>query len=151
MSITRYNPNTIFLGGGDDRPIIINDVACSIAITPGMLIERFNNGGITRWRPSTTNGLAGPATVALDQPEVNKGVDDVYAIGDLVKAVAMRKGEAAWMLIPSGQNVAYGDHLGDNGSVVAGTLKTSPTVPRFVALENKPTVSALTRLRVEAL
>ena len=148
MSITRSNPNTIFLGG--DKTIE-NSLACSIAITPGMLVERFNNGGITRWRPSTTNGLAGPAAVALEHAMANKGVDDAYAINDLVEVALLHKGAAAWMLIPSGQNVAFGDLLGDNGSSVPGTLKTSPTVPRFVALENKPTVLVQTRIRVEAI
>src|SRR5678816_2016707 len=148
MSITRLNPNTIFLGGDRTQ---VNDLACSIAVTPGMLVERFNNGGIIRWRPSTTNGLAGPAAVATDHAMANKGVDDNYAIGDLVEVSILHKGAAAWMLIASGANVAAGDLLGDNGSSTPGTLKTSPTVPRFVALENKPNVTAQTRIRVEAI
>jgi hypothetical protein len=148
MSITRLDPNTIFLGG--DRTII-NDLACSIAVTPGMLVERFNNGGIIRWRPSTTAGLAGQAAIAVDHLMANKGVNDNYAIGDLVEVSVLHKGATAWAFIASGQNVNAGDLLGDNGSVVPGTLKTSPTVARFIALENKPTVSVLTRIRVEAI
>lgn len=148
MSITRNNPNTVFLGGDKTD---VNDLACSIAVTPGMLVERFNNGGIIRWRPSTGNGTAKPPAVALDHAMANKGVDDNYAIGDLVEVGILHKGAAAWMLIASGQNVAAGDLLGDNGSSVPGTLKTSPSVALFTALENKPTVTSLTRIRVEAL
>lgn len=148
MSITRNNPNTVFLGGDRTQ---VNDLACSIAVTPGMLVERFNNGGIIRWRPSTGSGTAKPPAVATDQASLNKGVDDVYAINDLVEASILHKGAVAWMLIASGQNVSAGDLLGDNGAATPGTLKTAPTVALFTALENKPTVQSLTRIRVEAL
>jgi hypothetical protein len=149
MSITRLDPNVIFLGGDRTQ---INDVACSIAITPGMLVERFNNAGITRWRPATTNGLAGPAAVATDHAMANKGVNDVYNINDLVEVSILHKGATAWMFLASGSgNVVYGDFLGDNGSSTAGTLKLSPTVPRFVALEAKSNINTLTRIRVEAI
>lgn len=148
MSITRNNPNTVFLGGERTQ---VNDLACSEAVTPGHLLERFNNAGVIRWRKSTGAGTAKPPAVATDQSMLNKGVDDAYAAGDLVEASILHKGATAWMLIASGQNVAAGDLLGDNGSVVAGTLKTSPTVALFTALENKPTVTVQTRIRVEAL
>jgi len=147
MAITRLNPNTIFLGGDKTD---VSDLACSIAVTPGMLVERFNNSGIIRWRPSTGNGTAKPPAVALDHSMANKGVDDNYAIGDLVEVGLGHKGSAWWMLIASGQTVSAGDLLGDAGSGTAGTLKTSPTVALFTALENK-TALALTRIRVEAL
>jgi hypothetical protein len=147
MTITRTNPNTIFLGGGDDRPIIVNDLATAAIVTPGMLIERDNVGGVIRWKLATAD-IAGETVVALDQSEVNKGVDDTYAVGDLVKAAHLRKGETAWMLIASGQNVDAGDLLGSAGG---GTLKTGATVARFLALENKPTVTVLTRIRVSAI
>jgi hypothetical protein len=148
MSITRTNPNTVFLGG--DRTIE-NTLAVSASTTPGMLVERFNNAGVIRWRPSTGNGTAKPPAVATDQSMLNKGVDDVYAANDLAEVSILHKGAVAWMLIASGQNVAAGDLLGDNGSVVPGTLKTGATVALFTALENKPSVVALTRIRVEAL
>lgn len=147
MSITRTNPNTVFLGGGDDRPIIDNTLSAAAIITPGHLIERDNVGGVIRWKLATTD-IAGENTVALDQPELNKGVDDTYAVGDLVKAAALRKGETAWMFIASGQNIDAGDLLGSAGG---GTLKSGATVARFIALENKPTVTVLTRIRVAAI
>jgi hypothetical protein len=147
MSITRNNPNTVFLGGGDNRPIIVNDLTAKEVITPGMLIERNNTAGVIRWQKATVD-LDGPPAVALDQPMLNKGVDDDYGIADLVYCAVLRKGETAWMLIASGQNVAAGNTLGSAGG---GTLKVSTTNPRFTALENKPTVSVLTRIRVEAL
>lgn len=148
MSITRNNPNTIFLGGDRTQ---INDLAASEAITPGHLVERFNSAGTIRWRRATGNGTAKAPAVATDMAMLNKGVDDACAAGDLIEVSVLHKGAVAWMLIASGANVSAGDLLGDNGSSTPGTLKTSPTVALFTALENKPSVTTLTRIRVEAL
>lgn len=144
MSITRNNPNTVFLGGDRTQ---INDLAGSGVITPGHLVERFNAAGVIRWRVATTD-IAGEPAVATDQSVINKGVDDNYATGDLLEVSVLHKGAAAWMLIASGQNINAGDLLGSAGG---GTLKTGATVARFIALENKPTVTVLTRIRVEAI
>jgi hypothetical protein len=52
------------------------------------------------------------------------------------------------MLIASGQNIAYGQKLESAGD---GTLRAlAAGTPLFVALESKPTVTVLTRIRVEA-
>lgn len=144
MAITRLNPNTIFLGGDKTD---INDLAASATIKPGHLLERFNSAGVIRLRVATTD-IAGPPLVALDHSMANKGVDDTYALNDLVEAAVLHKGASAWMLIASGQNVAAGALLGSAGD---GTLKTGATVARFTALENQATVTVLTRIRVEAL
>lgn len=144
MAITRTDPNTIFLGGTREQ---VNDLAASEALTPGMLVERFNNGGIIRWRKATTD-IAGPAALVTEATMLNKGVSDDYAIGDLVEVSILKPGAAGWGFIASGQNVAAGALLGSAGG---GTLKTGATVARFTALENKPTVVVLTRIRVEAI
>jgi hypothetical protein len=144
MSITRFDPNTIFLGG---TQTVVADMAASDVETPGHLLERFNSGGIIRWRKATAD-IAGPPAVALNHSMANKGVDDTYAIGDLVEVGIGNKGASYWMLIASGQNIAAGDLLGSAGG---GTLKTGATVARFTALENKPSVVVTTRIRVEAL
>jgi hypothetical protein len=147
MSITRYDPNTIFLGGDRTQ---IGDLAASESITPGHLVDRFNNGGIIRWRKHATAGVAIAPAVATDQSMLNKGVDDVYAAGDLMEVSILHKGGTAWMFIASGQNIAAGNKLESAGD---GTLKIYATAggALFSALENKPNVTALTRIRVEAL
>lgn len=144
MSITRLDPNKIHLGGDITE---IGDLAASEAITPGMLVERFNNSGTIRWRKATAD-LNGPGSVALDQSMLNKGVDDAYAANDLMQVGVLHKGATAWMLIASGQNITAGTLLGSAGG---GTLKSGATVALFTALENKPTVLVTTRIRVEAL
>ena len=144
MTIQRFDPNTIFLGG---EQTIVADQAASATIKPGHLVERFNNAGVIRWRVATAD-IDGTPSVALDHPMANKGVDDTYAVGDLVEVGIGHKGSKYWMLIASGQNVAAGVVLGSAGD---GTLKTGATVARFTALENKASVTVLTRIRVEAI
>lgn len=146
MSITRNAPNTIFLGGDRTQ---IGDLAASEAITPGHLVERFNSGGVIRWRKATTD-IAGPPAIATEQLMVNKGIDDAYAADDLVEVSIGHKGANFYAIIASGQNVAAGVLLGSAGS---GTLKTGATVARFTALENVNNSAGPgdARIRVEAL
>ncbi len=144
MSITRHSPGTIYLGGGRT---LVGDLAAAAIITPGMLVERDDVGGVIRWKVATTD-LEGPPALASEQASVNKGVDDNYAIGDLMEVSILHKGGTGWALIASGQNVAAGDLLGSAGG---GTLKTGATVARFSALETKANVTVTTRIRVEAL
>jgi hypothetical protein len=134
----------VFLGG---EMTMVNDLAISEALTPGMGVERFNSGGVIRWRKAPAD-VANPAAVLLDQPELNLDLDDNYAVGDLAKVAVLHKGGEAWMLVASGQNIAAGDVLGNAGD---GTLKTGATVALYSALENKATVTVLSRIRVEAL
>lgn len=147
MSVTQNDPNTIYLGPLQGGRTIINDKACSEAITPGMGVELFNNGGIIRFRKATA-ALAG-ALVATEASMLNKGVDDAYAANDLIEVSALEKGSTAWMLIASGQNIAAGNQLEHAGD---GTLRILASgVPVFTAQENKPNVTAQTRIRVEAI
>jgi hypothetical protein len=144
MSVTQNTPATIFLGGEHTQ---LGAFAVSEAITPGHLVERFNDSGIIRWRKATAD-IDGPPAVALNQSMLNKTVDDVYAAGDLAEVSIGHKGAWYWMFIASGQNVAAGALLGSAGD---GTLKTGATVARFTADENKANVTVLTRIRVTVI
>lgn len=144
MAITRLNPNTIFLGG--DRTEV-GDLACSEAITPGMLVETFNNAGVIRWRKATAD-LDIPPAFCTEHAMANRGVDDNYIASDLLEVSIGHKGATFWGLIASGQNISAGNLLGSAGG---GTLKTSATKAIVRALENKPTVTVLTRIRVEVI
>lgn len=146
MTITRNNPNTVFLGGLRDQ---IGDLAASETIRPGHLVDRFNNAGVIRWRKHATASIAVARAVATDQAMVNKGVDDDYLVGDLMEVSILHAGATAWMFIASGQNIVAGNKLESAGD---GTLKIfGAGVVLFSALENKPTVQTLTRIRVEAV
>lgn len=146
MSITRLDPNTIFLGGERTQ---INDLAASEAITPGHLVERFNNAGVIRFRKHATAGGDTARLVATDHTMANKGPDDAYALNDLVEVSAGRGGSTFWMLIASGQNIVAGNKLESAGD---GTLRILASgVALFSALESKPNVLVLTRIRVEVV
>jgi hypothetical protein len=144
MAITRLDPNKIHLGGGK---VDINDLAASEAITPGHLIDRFNNAGIIRFRKHNTASVVTAPIFAEGHFMANKGVDDAYAVNDLVEAFVGQSGTYVWAFINSGQTVVAGNKLESAGD---GTLKVGTTAPIASALENK-TASALTRVRVEVL
>lgn len=146
MTITRYPPNTIYLGANLDK-VEVADIAAGEAITPGMLIERYvPSGAINRWRKSTLTGLAN-VCYALDHPMANKGVDDAYAAGDLVQALIARPGESVWAMLTSGSTISFGAPLSDNGN---GYLKAASGVTIAHALETITSPYATgTRIRIE--
>lgn len=146
MAITKQPPETIWLGG--DRTEV-NDRAASEAVTPGHLVELFNNGGVIRFRKHASAGADTARMIATEQSAQNKGVDDAYAANDLIEVSAGHRGSTWWMLIASGQNIAAGNRLESAGD---GTLKILASgTALFTALENKPNVTVLTRIRVEVL
>lgn len=144
--ITQNDPNTIWLGGPRTE---IGDLAASEAITPGHLVERFNSTGVIRWRKHATAGGATPPAVATEQSMLNQDVDDDYAANDLMEVTIGAGGTSLWMFIASGQNIVAGNKLESAGN---GTLRILASgTALFQALENKPTVTELTRIRVETL
>ena len=146
MSITRLNPNCIFLGG---QRVQVNDLAASETITPGHLVDRFNSGGVIRWRKHATASIAVVPAFATEHSMANKGVDDNYLVNDLVEVSVCEPGAVVWAFIASGQNIVAGNKLESAGD---GTLKIfSAGIVIASALENKPNVAVQTRIRVETL
>jgi hypothetical protein len=148
MAITRYPPRTIHLGGQITE---VNDLAGKNAITPGFLIERFNDAGTPKFRAHSTAGGRGTRTVALNAPHLNKGVDDAYADGDLMHAAVAVPGATFWMLIAAGQNLVAGDFLESAGNGLIQKLTTG--VALFQALVNTDNTAGpgTMRIKVEAL
>lgn len=146
MATTRFDPNTIWLGGDI---VQVNDVAASEAITPGHLVERHSSTG-AKYKKHATAGGDTVKAVALDQSMMNRGVDDAYATGDLVEVGVFSPGATAWMLVASGQNITNGQKLESAGN---GTLRAhSSGAALFAAVEDKNnTTGASPRIRVEAL
>lgn len=146
MSITRSNPNTIFLGGDRTQ---IGDLAASETIKPGHLVDRFNAASVIRWRKHATASIAVAPAFATEQSMLNRGVDDDYLVNQLMEVSIGSKGAAFWAFIASGQNIVAGNKLESAGD---GTLKIfSAGIVLASALENKPTVTTLTRIRVEVV
>jgi len=154
MAITKRAPNTIYLGGGDGPGgesgcTVINDLKAVETIIPGMLLEYHNDGGALAWGVHDSADEPVQVVVALEQIEVNVGVDYAYSDEDLVKAGALRPGAQFWGLVDSGQNIAVSARLQSAGN---GTLKAAATGDiRFVAVEGVGAVTTRTRIRVEVL
>ena len=146
MAIVRNPPNTIYLGGVMTE---IGDMSAKEVIRPGHLVERINTAGVWRWQKHATAGGNTTPAVALNQSMLNKGVDDDYGVADLMQVGIFAPGGYAWMLIASGQNIAYGNKLESAGD---GTLRIlAAGTPLFVAVETQANVTAQTRIRVEAV
>lgn len=150
MALSRRDPNTIAI-----RPsqLPANRIDCLLpaveAITPGMLVEPQDDSGTLKWGVHDTADDPTPRAVALDQIEMNKGVDDAYAAGDLVKVGYFLSGDRFWGLIPSGQDITQGDYLQSNGD---GKLKAFGSgVGQFVAVSSPGAVNEDTRVWVEVL
>lgn len=155
MAITKKAPNTVYLGGGDgpggeSGMTLVNDEVTGVAARPGMLAQTYDDGGVSKWRPhASAAGTFAQKAFYIEQIEMNKGVDDDYAIGDLAKVGIMRPGCLVWALVPSGQNIVPGDFLESNGD---GYLKEGTTHPVAMAKESTGgAVTVLTRVRVEVL
>lgn len=149
MAVTFSAPNKILLFGGPD-PTLEGTLAASEAITPGMLVERFNNSGVVRFRKSTRTGLAN-TLVMLDQPLYNKGIDDACAANDLIEVHVGKPGDILYMIIASGANIAAGARLTDAGN---GKLKAvGSDVACFEAREtvNNSAGPGDARIRVEVV
>lgn len=158
MALTKRPPNTIFLGGGgpggEGGLTYVNDIAAGAVITPGMVIETYDDNGVTKWRPHSTAAGVQSRAVALEQLMLNKGVDDNYAINDLVQAGILLAGSMFWGLIPSGQNISNQDYLQSNGD---GYLKEATSsaagdgVAAYKAHDTLGAVTVPTRCRVEVI
>jgi hypothetical protein len=146
MSITVQNPRTIHLAG----PITyVNTVPAGSAITPGMLIERYNNSGVANFRAHSSAAGAAMPTFALDQPELNKSYTDAYASPDLVKAGIMGAGALVYARIASGQTLVSGDWLESDG--LGSLRKFGAGVKIAQAVESTTTTGAVGYGRVEIL
>lgn len=143
---TKYPPNTIMLGGEFTE---VGDLAAGVAITPGMLIERYAVGTVPTFRPHTNADSEG-SIYAMEQSMMNLGVDVPYAIGDLVQAAVARPGTTVWAIVASGANVAAGAKLSSAGN---GKLKAGTTKAIAVAVESKDNSAGPgdARIRVEVL
>lgn len=123
MAITPLQPNTIWLGGPRTQ---VNDLAAGVAIAPGMVVERYVPSGTqVRLKPHSTADVATGRFVATEASMLNKNVNDLYAINDLVEVSELAGGSFVWLIIASGQNIVAGQKLQSAGD---GTVKAYATL-----------------------
>jgi hypothetical protein len=152
MAISKRNPRTILLSGPAKH--IENEYHAGGEITPGMLVELYNDSGTTKVRVNQSATEIVERAVALEQGELNKTISDVYATGDLVKVAYLDTGDIFYGLIPSGQDIATLELLQSNGDgkLKAATATTaSANLGLFRALDRPGSVTVDTRVRVEVL
>ncbi len=154
MSITKLNPHKVLLAADEDIRVI-GDYSASATITPGMLVELYNNSGTLQWRAHSSATRIVSLFVAINQPFLNKTIDDTYASGDQMLVAPLEAGDVIYGLVPSGQNITQGDLLQSNGD---GKFKADATSgaassgqARFQALETIGSVNADTRCRIQII
>lgn len=148
MAITKRDPNTIFLGGNPQPPTIVDDLACSEAITPGMLCELALVSSRNAWRKHTT--AAGPTrSVAKDMPMLNKGIDDASVAGDLIEVLELAPGHSFYGLVASGANIAFGDKLESAGNGYLRAFTNATVTFRALEAVNNTAGPSTARIRAE--
>ena len=141
MAIEIRNPRTIHLAG----PIVrVNDLPAAGTVTPGHALAR--DAGTYAFHPAAE---AGPLTLALNVPELNKTFDDTYAADDLMFAGIFPAGSSGLAWLASGENVTDGDLLESAGSGNLRALAAGSALAR--AIEDKDATAGAARIRVEAV
>lgn len=152
MALAHRAPNTIWLGGRIER---LNEHIAGVAITPGDEIEFYDDSGTMKLRPLASATQQATRIIAEEDLFHNKTVDDVYAVGDLVRAAKFLPGSSFWGRIPSGQNLAAGVNMQPNGNGMhkaATSSAAGDNVAAYQSLESSGgAVAVTTRLRIQVL
>jgi hypothetical protein len=149
MALTDYASNRVLISG---HKFIEDESAASAIITPGFLVEKHLSSSVLKIRPNSSDVNMPTMAVAIERTELNKGIDDNYAVGDQVKFAWLHPGSEFQGIVPSGSNIAVDDHLQSNGDgkLKAATASTAAAgVARFQAVTSSGgAVTKDTRLRV---
>lgn len=138
--------NTVLLEGSF-RPLK-QSVKAGVAITPGHIIEEYNDSGTSKVRPDTNRNAGGLFYVALEDALIGRTIDDEFAIGETVRYTQSTPGKVFNMLLAIGENVTKHDPIlryGDGtvakaaSSVLANIVAPSTTLTSWttaVAFDN---------------
>jgi hypothetical protein len=110
---TKTAPTTILLRGRGLR----REAPAGGAITPGHLVAYNSSGNLV------VHGTAGAKTrplFAVENELLGKGINDAYAVNDLVQAEELHVGDVYALLPAAAAAIVIGDKLTSNGD---GTLK----------------------------
>jgi hypothetical protein len=150
MALTKRAPNTIHLGGQIEK---LNEHVAGVAITPGMECEFYDDSGVMKVKPLASTTQVPTGIIALEKLLHNKGVDDTYAINELVILAKFLPGSSFWGLTPSGQNISAGEHMAPNGAGmhISATNAAAGGVAVYQALDAPGLVAATTRVKLQRL
>lgn len=132
--------NTVHIGGDYMK---INDRVCGPdPITPGMIVELFDDSGVDKWRPHSSVAGIPSRYVALEK--LGYGVDDTYAADDLMLVAAYYPGGMFWGLFPSGQSIANAQGLQSNGDGMLRDASDDTAGTNVAAYKSKEALGTIT-------
>lgn len=147
---TNTRPHKIHLTCGE---MAKNDEGpADVLVTPGMLLQQGTTA--KHVKPHASAGSYAQTMFATEAILLGKGIDDNYAIGDVVFYCIAEKGDHVLALLADGENVIPTDFLTSNGD---GSLKKASSTNERIAqpleaLDNSETNSAIAkRIRVRIL
>jgi hypothetical protein len=148
MALAHRDPNTIYISG----PMTpLNEWIGTGTITPGFLLEFYDNSGKNSLRAHSSATEQARCIVALEKSLNNKGVDDTYAANELIYAGEFQRGGVFWGIVQSGETISNAEPLqsAGNGKLKSATAATADAnVYRFQPMDNLGEVAADTRCRV---
>lgn len=126
------------------------------ALTPGHLVEKYNDSGDAKLRVHQTQGGFAERAVAVEDALQGREIDTAYAADERVTYKLFATGSVAYLYLKAGQNVALGDKLISNGDgtlIANGQEATGVSVEQIVgqaeeALDLSATGAVDTRLPV---
>ncbi len=130
------------------EPIQNEDSVAAEVLTPGQLVTFDGSGNLIKH--ASAGAKASPAFV-LEREEMGQGIDDTYAIGDVVKVGVFYTGCRVLALLPSGANISKGTRLESNGD---GTLKafgSGEIIGRALEAVNNTAGPTTARITVEII
>lgn len=130
------NPSTILLKGDP----IAKEADATEAITPGDLVERYNNSGSVGLRKHSTAGGNAGRLFAKENDIAGDDLNDDYASGEVVQFWACRPGDEVYAWLADGENASIGSFLESNGD---GTLKVADEDGDSAGLERTQSIVAI--------
>ena len=89
-----------------------NEAKAAEIITPGMLIE-LTSAALVQPHSTVEGNVA--ACFAMEDALQGKGIDDNYAVGDIVQCWTPVRGEEVNAILADGYDIDVGDFLASNG------------------------------------
>lgn len=151
MALNKRAPNTIHLGGPIEK---LNEHVAGVEITPGDELEFYDDSGKMKLRPLASATQMATGIIALEKLLHNKGVDDTYAVGELVIAAKFLPGSSFWGRTPSGQNIQAGEPMQPNGNGMhksATSAAAGDGLAVYQALDAPGLVAETTRVKLQRL
>lgn len=155
MAITPRPSNMILLSPPHQvENQIENRYRTSEAAKPGTFAEMHNDSGEAKWRKVASATEYHTLAIYLEDGMHNKGIDDDWAADDLTRVAFLRNGDIVNALLPSGQDISFGElmQVGAGGTVITAAATTAAAnVARLQSLDSPGAVTVTTRIRLQVI